>query len=210
VKETARVEAFSDGVFAIAVTLLVLDLKTPAEPPLLAGLLAQWPVYVAYVISFLFILIMWVNHHWMFQHIARIDSTFMLLNGFLLLGVSVVPFPTNVVAQYVLTPDQTLATAFYSGWFLVIAIFFNVLWRYASHDGRLLSTHDHESGLARIITERYRWGPVAYFTAFVLAFVWAPASLALNLALAIFYALPREMFLMRPWRRKMTTREPLA
>jgi uncharacterized membrane protein len=199
VKETARVEAFSDGVFAIGITLLVLDLKTPSESPLLAGLLAQWPVYVAYLISFTFILIMWVNHHWMFQHIVRVDSSFMLLNGLLLLGITVVPFPTNVVAQYVLTSDQTVATALYSGWFFLIAIFFNLLWRYASHNGRLLSQDDVESGLAQVISDRYRWGPLAYFACLVLAFISVPASLGLNLVLAIFYALPRELQL--PWRR---------
>src|SRR5690242_14008465 len=114
--ETGRLEAFSDGVFAIATTLLVLDLKVPGSgEPLAETLLAEWPVFVAYVISFSFILIMWINHHWMFQHIVRIDSTFMLLNGLLLLGITVVPFPTNLVAQYVLTADQRLATAIYSG-----------------------------------------------------------------------------------------------
>src|SRR5258708_37720496 len=123
-KGTGRVEAFSDGVFAIAITLLVLDLKVPTQPPLLAGLLAQWPVYAAYLISFAFILIMWVNHHWMFQHIARVDSTFMLCNGLRLLGITVVPFPTNIVAQYILTPEQNVAAAVYNGWFFVIGIFF--------------------------------------------------------------------------------------
>ncbi len=191
-KETARVEAFSDGVFAIAITLLVLDLKVPSEQPLATGLLAQWPVYVAYLISFAFILIMWVNHHWMFQHIARIDSPFMMLNGLLLLGVSVVPFPTNLVAQYVLTDDQRLAASVYSGWFFLIAICFNLLWGYASSNGRLLSAHDHDAGLAQVISARYRWGPILYFVAFALALVSAPASLALNLLLAIYFALPRE------------------
>jgi uncharacterized membrane protein len=200
VKETARVETFSDGVFAIAVTLLVLDLKVPSEPPLLAGLLADWPVFVAYVISFTFILIMWINHHWMFQHIVRIDSQFMLLNGLLLLGITVVPFPTNLLAQYVLSSEQNVAAAVYSGWFFLIAIFFNLLWRYASHDGRLLSPHDREAGLAEVITARYRWGPVSYFAAFALAFVWAPASLALNVLLAIYYVVPRERAIRLPGR----------
>jgi uncharacterized membrane protein len=192
VKETGRVEAFSDGVFAIAITLLVLDLKTPQAPPLLEGLAHEWPVFVAYVISFAFILIMWINHHWMFEHIVRVDAVFLLLNGLLLLGITVVPFPTNVVAQYILTPEQSVATAVYSGWFLLIAVFFNLMWRYASADGRLLSNHARDIGLAEIITRRYRWGPLAYLVAFALAFVWAPASLGLNLLLAIFYALPRE------------------
>jgi uncharacterized membrane protein len=198
VKETSRVEAFSDGVFAIAITLLVLDLKVPTQPPLLDGLAAEWPVFIAYLISFIFILIMWMNHHWMFQHIVRVDGFFLLLNGLLLLGITVVPFPTNLVAQYILTTDQTVATAIYSGWFLLIAVFFNLLWRYASTDGRLLNKHDTEAGLADIITKRYRWGPLAYFAAFALAFVWAPASLGLNLLLAIFYAIPRETGLKTP------------
>jgi uncharacterized membrane protein len=201
VKESARVEAFSDGVFAIGVTLLVLDLKVPQEPPLWAGLLAEWPVFLAYVISFAFILIMWVNHHWMFQHIARIDSSFMLLNGVLLLGITVVPFPTNLVAQYILTPDRTVATAVYSGWFFLIAVFFNLMWRYASNNGRLLSKQDRDSGLADAITARYRWGPVAYFIAFVVAFISAPASLALNLVLAVYYAWPRESKVQLPGAR---------
>src|SRR5260370_26453787 len=83
-----------------------LDLKVPNQSPLIDGLLAQWPVYAAYLISFLFILIMWINHHWMLEHIIRVDGTFMLLNGLLLLGITVVPFPTNVVAQYVLTRSE--------------------------------------------------------------------------------------------------------
>ncbi len=194
-KETGRVEAFSDGVFAIAITLLVLDLKVPTQPPLLAGLLAQWPVYAAYLISFAFILIMWVNHHWMLGHIVRVDGMFMLLNGLLLLGITVVPFPTNVVAQYVLTPDQNVATAVYTGWFLMIALFFNLLWRYAARGGRLLSKDDHEAGLARVVSARYRWGGPAYLAAFVLSFIWVPAALALSFLLAVFYALPHEMTL---------------
>jgi uncharacterized membrane protein len=200
VKETARVEAFSDGVFAIAITLLVLDLKVPEHGPLLAGLLGQWTVYIAYLISFLFILIMWVNHHRMFEHIIRIDNNFLYLNGLLLLGITVVPFPTSLVSRYVLSEDQTVATAVYSGWFLVIALFFNLMWRYAYAHGRLLSERDRASGLAEVITRRYSWGPLTYGLAFVLAFVWVPASLGLNLALAVFYALPREMNLFN-WRR---------
>ena len=199
-KETGRVEAFSDGVFAIAITLLVLDLKVPPQPPLLQALLAQWPVYAAYLISFTFILIMWVNHHWMFQHIVRVDSTFMLLNGLLLLGITVVPFPTSIVAQYVLTSEQATAAAIYNAWSIVIGIFFNLLWRYAASNGRLLSKRDHEAGLAQVITDRYRWGLPAYSLAFALAFVWAPASLGLNFLMALFYALPRE--LQTPWRKR--------
>ena len=190
-KQTDRVEAFSDGVFAIAITLLVLDLKVPPSPPLVPALLAQWPTYVAYLISFVFILIMWINHHRMFEHVGRIDSTFLLLNGMLLLGITVLPFPTSMVAQYIFTTDQTAATAIYSGWFFLIAIAFNLMWRYVVGSGLLLEG-DERAELAHIITRRFRWGPLAYFLAFALAFVWVPASLGLNVALAIFYALPRK------------------
>ena len=191
-KETGRVEAFSDGVFAIAITLLVLDLKVPQSGRLLDGLLAMWPVFAAYLISFAFILIMWINHHWMFQHIVRIDSTFLQLNGLLLLGVTVVPFPTSMVSQYLFTAEQTVAVAVYSGWFLLIALFFNVLWGYASSGGRLLRHADAQADLARVTSDRYRWGPPAYLAAFALAFVWPPGSLLLNFLLAIYYALPRK------------------
>jgi uncharacterized membrane protein len=197
-KETGRVEAFSDGVFAIAITLLVLELHPPEDGDLLAGLLAQWPAYVAYLISFLFILIMWINHHWIFQHIARVDSICLLLNGLLLLGITVLPFPTSIVSRYVLTDQAQVATAVYSGWFLIVGLLFHVLWRYASHGGRLLGTGSHDAGFAHVITARYRWGPAWYFLAFVLAFVWVPASLGLSLLLAIYYAVPREAQLRLP------------
>src|SRR3954447_20216694 len=99
-KETARVEAFSDGVFAIAITLLVLDLRLPpgegegSEREFFEALVRLWPQYVAFLISFAFIGIMWMNHHRLFTYITKSDTTLMILNLLLLLGVTVVPFPT--------------------------------------------------------------------------------------------------------------------
>ena len=100
--ETARVEAFSDGVFAIAITLLILDVHVPAPGlgPLRTALARQWPTYIAFLISFAFIGIMWVNHHRLFNHIRRSDNTLMFLNLLLLLGVCVVPFPTALLAAH--------------------------------------------------------------------------------------------------------------
>ena len=106
-KETGRVEAFSDGVFGIAITLLVLDLKVPRAESLPPGvglweyLIGQWPVFLAYLVSFCTILIMWTSHHRLFNHIRRIDSTFMYINDLLLLFVSVVPFPTSLLAEHI-------------------------------------------------------------------------------------------------------------
>jgi uncharacterized membrane protein len=191
--ETDRVEAFSDGVFAIAITLLVLDIKVPRDLPqgvtLAAALARQWPSYLAFVTSFATILIMWVNHHRMFAFIDRFDDRLLFYNGLLLLGVTVVPFPTGLVAEYLGHPGQYVAAAVYNGTFVVIAALFNVLWRSAS-TGRRLIHRSADVNRLRAITDSYRWGPAIYGVAFVLAFVSVAASLALNLGLAVYFALP--------------------
>ncbi|HYL96836.1 MAG TPA: TMEM175 family protein [Terriglobales bacterium] len=191
-KETGRVEAFSDGVFAIAMTLLVLNVRVPNtdQPGQLGSLLwRQWPSYLAFVISFAFIGIMWVNHHRLFVHIRRIDHMLLVLNGALLLGVTAVPFPTAVLAQYLGKPDEKAATMLYAGTYVVVAIFFNVLWRYAASGDRLLGDEVDVSEVNRI-TRQYAYGPLLYLACFALAYINVAASLALNVALAIFFALP--------------------
>ena len=130
-KETGRVEAFSDGVFAIAITLLVLNIQVPHDLPVgksLAGaLIDQWPTYLAFVTSFATIGIMWINHHRLFTHIRRSDNTLLVLNGLLLMGITVVPFPTALLAAYIGHPDEQVAALVYGGTLVLIAIFFNVL-----------------------------------------------------------------------------------
>ncbi|HEV2118336.1 MAG TPA: TMEM175 family protein [Terriglobales bacterium] len=191
-KETGRVEAFSDGVFAIAMTLLVLNIKVPnvSRPGQLGTLLwQQWPSYLAFIISFAFIGIMWVNHHRLFVHIRRIDHTLLVLNGALLLGVTAVPFPTAVLAQYLGKPDAKAAMMLYNGTYVVVAIFFNVLWRYASGGHRLLGDAADAAEVNRI-SRQYAFGPLLYLVCFALAYINVAASLGLNVALAIFFALP--------------------
>jgi uncharacterized membrane protein len=192
-RDTARIEAFSDGVFAIAMTLLVLDIKVPHDiaPPssLLQALAHQWPVYLAFLTSFATILIMWINHHRLFTHISHCDDQLLFFNGLLLLGVVLVPFPTSLVAEYLGQPGQTTAAMVYNGTFIAIAFCFNLLWRSASKHGRLLHA-DHDRDAVAQITESYRRGPLAYVLALVLAFVSVTASLLLNLALAVYFALP--------------------
>jgi uncharacterized membrane protein len=191
--ETSRIEAFSDGVFAIAMTLLVLDLKVPHDLPdgttLAVALARQWPSYLAFVTSFATILIMWVNHHRIFTLIGRFDDRLLFCNGLLLLGVTVVPFPTGLVAEYLGHPGQYLAAAVYNGTFIVIALLFNLLWRTASRDRRLIHRSANADSV-RAVTDAYRWGPAIYGIAFALAFVNVAAGLALNLALAIHFARP--------------------
>lgn len=191
--ETARIEAFSDGVFAIAITLLVLDLKVPKEleagHSLRAALLAQWPAYLAFVTSFLTILVMWVNHHRMFTLIDRSDDRLLLVNGLLLMGVTLVPFPTSLVAEHLRLEGERTAAIVYSCTFIYLAICFNLLWRAAAVGDRLLDP-ECDRAAVRSIFEAYRWGPVLYGAGLALAFVNVPVSLALNLGLAIFFALP--------------------
>lgn len=187
--ETNRIEAFSDGMFAIAITLLILEIKVPdaGEGSLRAALLRQWPSYLAFFLSFAYIGVMWMNHHRMFTHIRRSNDTLLLFNLLLLLGVTSVPFPTAVLARSLGTPQQRTAAIFYNGVFVVIAIFFNVLWRYAvSH--QLLDKNSESS--AAMISRQYAVGPMMYVACLLVAFIDVRVSVAVNVALAIFFALP--------------------
>ena len=131
-----RLQALIDGVFAIAITLLALELKVPhlesaggsvTPASLAAGLAHQWPSYFAFLTSFFTVLVMWVHHHSIFRLVRRVDVTLLFANGFLLMLVTVVPFPTAVVAEYLRTPAAPAACTLYSGIFVLIGIGFVVL-----------------------------------------------------------------------------------
>ena len=192
-KETGRVEAFSDGVFAIAITLLVLDLHVPrglhGVQGLLGALQEQWPAYLAFLLSFATIGIMWINHHYLFNLITRTDHWLLVFNALLLLTITVVPFPTSLLAEYIGHDGQQVAMAVYSGWSLVIALMFNLVWRYATHGGRLLRSRADLQAV-RTISRGYAFGPFLYLLSFGLAFVSVPASLGVAIALSVFFALP--------------------
>src|SRR5436305_4551677 len=134
-KQTGRLESFSDGVFAVAITLLVFNLQVPHLPAgaisvaaLGRALFAQGPSYLTFITSFATILIMWASHHGIFRMVYRADTPFLFANGLLLLLVTVVPFPTSLVAQYLITPAAALACAVYAGVFVVINVAYNLLW----------------------------------------------------------------------------------
>src|SRR2546425_92066 len=190
--ETQRVEAFSDGVFAIAITLLVLELKAPpaGDSQLASLLIHQWPSYVAFLVSFAFIGIMWINHHRLFTHIRRSDDTLLVLNLLLLLGIVAVPFPTAVLAANLGQPGERTAALLYSGTYVLIAITFNILWRYASSSNRPLLRPPADATAVKQITGPYAFGPLMYVGCFLLAWVSVQASLLLNVVLACFFALP--------------------
>jgi len=189
--DTGRLETFSDGVFAIAITLLILDVRLPeGHDPLSHKLADAWPAYLAYVISFLIIGIMWANHHSIFRLIDRTSHGLIVANLLLLMCVSFIPFPTSVLSEHLRTGghDQTTAAIFYSGTFTVTAVFYNLLWRVAATNNRLIVKGCEEA--AGEVTRRFRYGVPTYLAATLVAIVSVPASLAIDGALALFYILP--------------------
>jgi uncharacterized membrane protein len=191
--ETVRIEAFSDGIFAIAITLLVLGINVPKVRELGAGaslgstLIKQWPHYLAFVTSFITIFAKWVNHHRIFSFIQRTDHPFLYWNGLLLLFITFMPFPTSLLAEYLLHPEAKAAGAVFAGTYAAIAFAFKGLWHHASKNGRLLAQNVDDREI-RQITMQYRYGPLLYLMAFVLSFVSVGLSVGLCLCLAVFFA----------------------
>ena len=192
--ETVRIEAFSDGVFAIAITLLVLGINVPKARELAAGgslastLIKQWPHYLAFVTSFITIFAKWVNHHRIFSFIQRTDHPFLYWNGLLLLLITFMPFPTALLAEYLLRPDARVAGAVFAGTYVASAFAFKGLWHHASRNGRLLAQNVDDREI-RQITMQYRYAPFLYLAAFALSFVSVVLSVGLCLFLAVFFAI---------------------
>lgn len=186
-----RVEFFSDGVFAIAITLLVLEIKVPESENIATGLLNLWPSYLAYAVSFIVIGAIWINHHAMFERIAGIDHQLLLLNTFHLLFIAFLPFPTAVLAEAFHTSSgQDVATAFYAGTLTIIGVLVNAIWWHAaSHRELLNETVSPE--MARAIGKRLLMGPAGYGLAIILAFVNPWLSIAMFIGLNVYFLWPR-------------------
>lgn len=191
--DTGRIEAFSDGVFAIAITLLVIEIGVPhvgGEESLFAALAKQWPSYLGYAISFITIGIVWANHHNRFRYIVRSNHVLLFLNTLFLMCVAFIPFPTALLAEYMKDPEyQTTVVAVYSGVLLVTSIFFVTLWLYASSGYRLLD-RSLSPGALRVMTRRYVVGTLLYAVTFVISFVSVTLALTLIIGLALTFMLP--------------------
>jgi uncharacterized membrane protein len=184
--ETSRIEAFSDGVFSIAATLLVLELKAPAPAlPFWRGMLAQWPGFLSFLLSFLFIGIMWINHHRLFSHVRRADDVLMTVNLLLLLGVVWIPYPTSVMAQAVGTGRMRDAALLYNGSYLAIALLYNLLLFACVRRGLVDRSYEGVQHIAR----RYALGPSLYLACILITWWSVPLSLALNGAIALYFLL---------------------
>ncbi len=195
---TGRLEAFSDGVIAVAITLLVLDLRVP-DPGHGGGSLADnlgqnWPHYAAYAVSFLTIGIIWINHHSMISRLARGDHAVLVLNLLLLLSICVLPFATSLMATYLnagTSADRHIAAAIYGGAFLLMALIFSALNRMILlRRPDLLAEPELSEADRRLIFKRAVTGVIPYVIALALAPVSAYATVAICGAIAIFYALP--------------------
>ncbi len=188
-RDTHRVEGFSDGFFAIVITLLVLDFRLPEESDasLAVQLGALWPVAIAYLVSFLNIYILWVSHHELMRIAVRADTSFLYLNGLLLLGIAVMPFSTSLLADHITGADAKVAAAVFTGVLAWAALWLNLLWRYlAAHPTRLRPSVVRRD--RKRISRTYSVTLLLYLAAFGLAWVLPHVSVAITSALAVFFA----------------------
>jgi len=185
---TTRLEAFSDGIFAIAATLLVLEIGVSSADDAHLGkaLLELWPSYLAYTTTFITIGIIWMNHHTCVDTLNRADRTLLFLNILLLMTISFLPFPTKLVADHLQGAGERPAVYAYSLTFVVMSIVFNTWWRYASGGRRLIAPGVPDSRI-RAITRAFAPGVPIYVLAFLVALVSPLASVLFTLAIAAFY-----------------------
>lgn len=211
VADTGRVEAFSDGVLAIVITLLVLDLRPPQVQPgkLLSGLLDQWPGYLAYLTSFHYVGVVWLNHHAAFRRISLIDRPLHWANLGILFTTALLPFPTAVISQ-ALQEDNVADARTAVGLYALVGVLLCMSWLAFFH---YLSRHPHlteddvEDGFFRRERTRAWLGIVLYAVAGVLGVALAPLfGLVIFLALTVFYGITSHGLEGLPSRRRRTAR----
>jgi uncharacterized membrane protein len=183
----ARLEAFSDGVFAVAITLLVIEIAVPTGEDLWHQLKDEWPSFAAFFVSFWVIGIIWVNHHGVFDHLKRADRGVLYLNLLLLMTVVFIPFSTALMAEHLKSgADEEVAALVYSGAFLALAIAFGLLWTYITRHRESLGVELSDDEVRRR-TVVFLIGNPFYVIALVVAFISPAAVLVINGAVAIYY-----------------------
>ncbi|TMD39269.1 MAG: DUF1211 domain-containing protein [Chloroflexi bacterium] len=187
-----RLEAFSDGIFAFAATLLILNLAVSGHP-LGEQLLGIWPSYAAYAVSFITIGIIWTNHHTVMHQLAHVDRFFLMVNVFFLMFIAFIPFPTRLLALNLQSEGAEAAAVTYGIVLTCTAVLFNVLWRYAVHNRRLIRD-DAEQKVVDGIGRSYVFGPLLYLAATLVALVSPIASACVYVAIGLFYVLESSIF----------------
>ncbi|GAA4614010.1 hypothetical protein GCM10023195_60980 [Actinoallomurus liliacearum] len=186
----SRLAAFSDGVIAIAATLLILEVKAPAaDEEVWPALRHEWPALAAYAVSFLVIGIAWIHHHNLFHQVRRVDRGLLLLNLGMLATLAYLPLPTATLGNHLTGDDAVPAAVFYSASVLVTAVWFTLLWNHLCARPHLLHPGGRE--VAREARRRSLVGPVSYLLSGLVAFVSPIGSLALNAAIIIYFVVGR-------------------
>ncbi len=191
-KETSRIESFSDGVFAVAITLLVLDIHVPAakdNESLLQLILQDWSHYLAFLIGFLTILICWINHHYMFEHIHKSNGMLLLINGFKLLVVSFTPFVTALLSKYIQTPHMHIAVCLYAANFSLMGIAMFGIWSYAYRQGFTQANTPQELKAA---TQLYIFAGTCSTAIFLLSFATTLGALILSAIMFSIFLFPKK------------------
>jgi TMEM175 potassium channel family protein len=189
--DRSRLEAFSDGVFAVAITLLALNLTVAGGPDLLKQLHGHWPAFAGYLISFLTIGIIWVNHHALCRQITKVDRTLLFLNLMLLLFVVLIPFGTSTATDYLPhnSRDARLAMVLYAGIFLGMSIGFGAIFEWTLHGQRVYNPLPAEQHWAA--RRRFVAGGLVYVAAMVVAAFYALVAFVLIGLVAVYYIFER-------------------
>lgn len=188
---TSRTEAFSDGVFAVAITLLVLSIQVPQLDPSKVSQLVQelgnlGPKLLIYALSFVVVGIYWVAHHNTFHYIKRTDRNLLWLNILLLMCIVFIPFPTGLLGQY---PTQQISIVIYGGTLVITGLVLQLLWWYATSNYRLVDT-DIDPHLVQRATRRNLMAPLIYLLAIALSFLSIQISLIVFVAVPVIYIFP--------------------
>jgi uncharacterized membrane protein len=189
--KTTRLEAFSDGVFAIAITLLIIDVKVPEVETgaLWHALRGQWSSYAGFVVSFLIIGVIWVNHHTMFDTIVKTDEKLLFLNVLLLMVVAFIPFPTALLAHYLETGHDARISAYvYSATMLAMGLAYTAVWAYAMRTKGIVSDR-LDARARRALLNRSLLGCVIYALSFGAAAISAEFALAFYAVVAVIFIL---------------------
>jgi len=192
---THRLEAFSDGVFAIAITLLILEIKVPGHDmldheSLSRYLLRIWPKYFAYVMSFIAIGIYWSNHHYIFKLYTKTNHIFNLMNVIFLMAIAFLPFPTAVFGDYIMDDMQRKsAVTFYAIGIYLPALVWLLMWWYAIYERRLID-HRLSDSFIQYLTRQYIFSNFIYIVAIIVSLYNSTISIFINIGLTALYLLP--------------------
>ena len=191
-RETGRLEAFSDGVIAVAITLLILDIHVPAfdaHISLLQAILKDGAAYLGYVTSFLTIGLFWANHHYMFKYIKKTNHLLLLLNTFALMCLVFLPFATALLVEHFNDGYQSGTAVIYSASLLLTSIMYNLLWGYALRHPALLED-GLQADVLQKMTRRYLVSIPLYVLTLIISALNVEISLVLYILIALLYALP--------------------